>query len=432
MTVGTPTIKILMALGNKPTDASFTFSTDITSDVRHLHYTRGRNMTLNVVEAGTGDMTINDSSRRYDPNNSASPYYPNIVPMKPMQVQATMPDTTLYIPMTQFVERWPRKRTGPHYAERQITTIDGFDLLSLFGLQGRNYGTQLSGALIANILDDASWPSGLRNLAGGQSVIDATGSGGTGFATSDTTKALSFIQQAVGAGGENGIFFIDGKGRATFLDRHSQFGPPFNTSQCTLTDILTTPGEFQYTDIQPSSDKDLIFDDWIGQRSAGSIQEAIDSISIANWGRRSQSFTSILTTDLETQSSAQYLLSIYKNPLQRVQSVTIKPGNNAELWAQCLQREIGDRITVKEHPPGTGGGLLTGPGTLTGGGVTTSAPSGQADIRDYTIQGIDATFDMGPVGSAVFVWSLFPANSTGFILDDPTNGQLDTGPGLGY
>jgi hypothetical protein len=283
----------------------------------------------------------------------------------------------------------------------------------------------LSGALINNILSDAMWPTSLTNIGPGQSLIDSTGSGGTGFATTDTTKAMSYIQQVVGAGGENGLFFVDGKGRATFYDRHAQFGPPFNTSQATFTDVLTTPGEFLYTDIKPTSDIVLVYDDWIGQRALGSIQEAIDSVSISNYGRRTQTITSLLTTDVETLQSMEYSLSIYKNPLQRVNAITLKPGNNKELWQQCLSREIGDRITIKEHPPGTGGGLLTGPGTLTGGGVLTSAPSGQADIRDYTIQGIDATYTMGPVGSAIYTWSLFPASQGGFVLDDTTLGTLD-------
>lgn len=390
-----------MAFGNKPTDPSFAFDTDITKYVRKLSYKRGRNMILNVVEAGTGALDINDTTRRFDPNNTASPYYPNIQPMKPIQMKIGIAGGT-YTVMTQFVERWPRKRTGYSYAERNLTTIDGFDLLSLFGLAGKSYVQQLSGSLIAAILSDASWPTGLRNIAAGQSLIDSTGTGNT-FTTTDTTKALQFIQQIVGPGGESGIFFIDGQGRATFLDRHTMFGPPFSTSQATFTDTNPLTGEFQYTDIQPSIDKDLIVDDWIGQRALGTIQEALDSTSISNYGRRTQTVTSLLTTDGETQSAMQYLLAIYKNPVQRVTGVTIKPGRNAELWIQCLSREIGDRITIKEHPPG----------------------GGAADVRDYVIQGIEATFDIGPVTSAVYTWSLFPASSGGFVLDDTSLGVLD-------
>lgn len=403
-----PGIGIYMAFGNKPTDPGFTFNTNITKYVRTFNYTRGRQVTLNTIEAGSGNVALNDSDRRFDPNNAASPYYPNVLPMKPILIIAQMSGYTYYL-ASHFVERWPRKRTGPNYAERDITTIDGFDMLSLFGLAGKDYATQLSGSLIAAILSDAMWPTSLVNIATGQSLIYSGGDSGTGFATTDTTTALPYIQQVVGPSGENGLFFIAGNGKATFLDRHSQFGPPYNTSQATFTDVITLPGEFAVTDIQPSSDKDLIFDDWIATRTLGTTQEALDSVSILNYGRRTQNITSLLTSDGETQSAMQYLLSIYKNPLQRVEAIVIMPGTNSELWIQCLEREIGDRITVKEHPPG----------------------GGQADIRDYTIQGINASFTMGPVTQATFTWNLFPATATGFILDDAANGVLDTSA-LGY
>lgn len=403
ITRGAPGIGVYMAFGNKPTDPGFTFNTDITKSVRTLHYRRGRTAILNQIETGGGDAILNDSDRRFDPNNTASVYYPNVEPLKPIQATAALAGQTYYL-MTHFVGRWPRKRIGRNYAERGITTVDGFDLLSLAGVAGKSYSSSLTGAMIASILNDANWPTALRRIAAGASAIAAQT-----FASSDSTKALPLLQSIVGPGGENGLFFIDGRGYAVFLDRHSQFGPPYNTSQATFTDIVTIPGEFPVTDIVPSSDKDLIYDDWSGTRPSSGTQEAFDPTSILKYGRRSKQITSLLTTDSETLASMQYSLSIYKNPLQRIESITIKPGDYVELWQQCLQREIGDRITVKEHPPG----------------------GGQADIRDYIIQSIDAKFEIGPVGKAVYTWGLFPASASAFILDDLVNGVLDTSA-LGY
>lgn len=403
ITKGKPQIGVWAAFGNRPTDASFNFNTDITRFIRKLHYSRGRQATLNVIEAAKSDATVNDTGRQFDPNNTASIYYPNVKPMKPLQVQAMIGGQAYYL-MTHFVERWPRKRIGRNYAERGITGIDGFDLLSLAGVAGKSYGQQLSGAMITLILNDANWPSALRSIAAGKSLIAAQT-----FTSSDSTKALGLIQQIVGAGGENGLFFINGRGVAVFLDRQSQVLPPFNTSQATFTDIVTVPGEFPVTDILPSSDKDLIVNDWSGTRPSSGTQEAIDSQSFLDYGRRSVQITSLLTTDNETLQSMKFSASIYKDPLQRISSITIAPGEYVELWQQCLGREIGDRITIKEHPPG----------------------GGQADINDYIIQGIDATFDVGPVSSAKYTWSLFPAPTSVFLLDDLKLGKLDTNK-LGY
>ena len=107
----------------------------------------------------------------------------------------------------------------------------------------------------------------------------------------------------------------------------------------------------------------------------------------------------------------QYNLAQYKSPLNQVESIKIKPGNNTDLWLQCLQREIGDRITVKEHPPGYG--------------PTTS--------REYLIQSIDATIKEGPSTTSEYVWGLFPADINNWlILDNATLGKLDSGNKLGY
>ncbi|MDE2105125.1 MAG: hypothetical protein KGL39_48300, partial [Patescibacteria group bacterium] len=299
--------------------------------------------------------------------------------------------------------RWPQTRKGPGYAERELTTTDGFDILSLASLAGWNPGVAVSNAMVSATLDKASWPSAMRSIGTGQSEIDGTGASGTGFADTDTTKALQFIQSIVGAGGENGLFFIAGNGYTNFIGRHSLTSPPYNTSQATFTDVLTTTGEFQYTDIKPSSDKDLLFNDWRSNWSSGLSYEAIDSVLIAKYGKRTQDVTNYLSSSSEALQSMQYLLGIYKDPLQRVASIVIKPGNYKELWIQCLAREIGDRITVKQHPPG----------------------GGQATIEDYTIQGIDAIIQPGPVSNAVFTWSLFPAAAAGFTLDDSSLGVLD-------
>lgn len=402
-TVGVPQIGVYMAKTSKPTDSVLNFDTDITTFVRKIGYRRGRNNPLNEINPGSGDATIDDALRRFDPSNAASPYYPNIVPMRPIQMKAEISGHAYYL-ATQFVERWPRKRVGRSYAERGITTIDGFDLLSLAGLAGKTYGTQLSGSMIAAILNDANWSASLRSLSSGKASIAAQT-----FTTTDTTKALGLIQQIVGPGGENGIFYINGRGVAVFLDRQAQITAPFSTSQATFTDLVTMAGEFGVTDIQPTSDKDLIVNDWTGTRAGGAAQQAIASASFLQYGRRSKQVSSLLTTDADTLNSMVYSVSIYKDPLQRIEKITIKPGEYAELWVQCLSREIGDRVTIKEHPPG----------------------GGQADINDYVIQGIDAKFDIGPVSSAVYTWSLFPAPALSFILDNLTLGRLDNNR-LGY
>lgn len=397
-----PSFQVYAAFGSKPTDATFNYTTNVSSHVRQVHYQRGRQHERNRIEAGTSDIVLNDKLRYFDPDNTYGPYYPNVVPMVPIQARAVLSGQT-YTVLSHFVERWPRKRQGRTYAERAITAVDGFELLSHAGVGGAGYGVQLTGARISALLDTAGWPAALRSISTGNDAVPSAS-----FTNSDTSDVLSNIQPVEDT--ENGLFFINAAGKAVFLDRHTWVGAPYSTSQGTFTDVVILPGEFPYADIVPSSDKDLIFNDWRGTRSGGSTQIAQDAASIATYFRRTQQVTSLCTSDATVLSQMQYKLAQYKDPLQRVESILLRPGNNTALWLQCLQREIGDRITVKEHPPGFG----------------------PATVRDYLIQSIDATIKAGPATTAEYRWGLYPADTNAWlVLDSPTAGKLDSNR-LGY
>ena len=106
----------------------------------------------------------------------------------------------------------------------------------------------------------------------------------------------------------------------------------------------------------------------------------------------------------------QALLNAYKEPSMRVSQITVTPGNSTASWLQVLQRELLDKLTVREHPPGGG------------------APF----VQDSLIQQIDFTVDKDPASTKV-VYSLLQANPTSYlILDDFTSGTLDSTNTLGY
>jgi hypothetical protein len=222
------------------------------------------------------------------------------------------------------------------------------------------------------------------------------------FEGSDNQSALDHIYDVVDS--ELGIFFIDGAGDAVFFDRHTPITAPYTTSQATFSD-KPAGDEFPYVDIVPSYDIDNLVNDWIGTRDGGTDQEADDAPSIDAYFRRSKTRTTLLTTDGEQLNQLQYLLAHSKDPLQRYDSVKIAPGNNAELWLQVLSRELIDRITVKENPPG----------------------GGDPTVQDVNIQHVHVSAGPGIVTNAVCEWQLSPADTTAYVvLDDAVNGKLDS------
>jgi hypothetical protein len=54
----------------------------------------------------------------------------------------------------------------------------------------------------------------------------------------------------------------------------------------------------------------------------------------------------------ECQDAANYLLSRYKNPAQRVSSIKLHPSAYPAMWPICLALELGTRVRVMRRPPG--------------------------------------------------------------------------------
>jgi hypothetical protein len=80
------------------------------------------------------------------------------------------------------------------------------------------------------------------------------------------------------------------------------------------------------------------------------------------------------------------------------------PARDLTCWAACLVREPGDRITVKQNPPG--------------GGAT--------DTRDYIVQRIDADVNLADPVRSVFSFQLWPCDARNWLLmDDATFGRVD-------
>lgn len=370
-----PSFVCEIALGFNPGDPSPVY-TDVSAYLRSFHITRGRQYELNQMQAGTCDITLKNLDRRFDPTYASSPYYPNLRAMVPIRISAVFQATT-YRLFTGYVERFPQNRTGPTYAETQVQAVDGFELLTNAVLPGATYPQELSGSRVARVLNAVNWSSSARSIAAGQSQVIAYT-----FGDIDFVSPLTHLQGVTQT--DLGLFFISNDGRAKFLDRRS-LGTVSNGTFTDQPTVDTTA--IGYSGIEKSLDKDLIYNDWRGTRSGGTVfQQAIDSASQAQYFTRTQARTPLLATDAETLSQMQYLLSVYKQPVLRVNQITVTPGNGPSAWLQVLGNDLAARITVREHPPGGGPPL----------------------IQDSYIQQID--FAVGTdAASAKVIYSLLPA-----------------------
>jgi hypothetical protein len=316
---------------------------------------RGRQHELNRIEAGEAQVVLNNMDRRFDPTNVASPYYPNVLPMRRIRISATFSATT-YRLFTCFIEGWPPDWPLDGTATASLNCVDGFKLLNL---------NKLSLALVSEF---SGWATATLMAAAGWAAADYSASAGYTLITANTlveTPALQRLQDIVDA--ENGLAFIRGDGVLEFQNRYYRLlTTASNTSQGTFGD--GGGAELPYTALKPSYDDSEIWNEVRITAAGGTTQISSDATSQDAYGKRTLSKSGLIigdasglggaTADAECASASAYLLSNYKDPLLRFLQITIAghtlPGT---LWGHVLNRTISDRITVKRRPPGGGAAI---------------------------------------------------------------------------
>jgi len=166
-------------------------------------------------------------------------------------------------------------------------------------------------------------------------------------------KALDHIQATADA--EGGIFFVSGDGTLTFHDRLHRATNP--TIKATFGDSGGL-GEVAYQAVDPRFDRDNIRNDVTITLPGGVVVSATDTASVTRYGRRQYDTSPDLTSTVEAQSQATYLLYRYKDPHLRIESLTLRPYDLLG-WGSALNLEVSDRIRIRFHPPGGGGTLLS-------------------------------------------------------------------------
>jgi hypothetical protein len=62
--------------------------TDVSSYVRDMQIDRGVNDDWDLVASGSATVTLSNLTRRFDPFNTAGPYYGNLLPRRQIRIRA--------------------------------------------------------------------------------------------------------------------------------------------------------------------------------------------------------------------------------------------------------------------------------------------------------------------------------------------------------
>jgi len=331
---GTPTLGVSIDFANGPAfgnplildDPSTPLGTGILADAPadvvdvsdialRVSIRRGRNRILNNFEAGTATVVLEDANGDYNPQNTSSPYYGKLLPLRKIRIYADYDDgggTQRYYIFSGYITSFDNtfKLGLDEVSTVTFQCVDAFRLLQTVNITtvaGSSAG-QTTGARLENLLDIASFPTSQRAIDVGDTTVQADP------ATSRTLlAACQTIEQT-----ELGGFFIDSQGKAVFLSRSTvslkadETPLMFNDNG---TDISYQSIDFAYDDTQ-------IFNDITITRLNGSPQTVQSTSSIESFFIHSGSRSDLLMqSDAEALDQASMLLNARENALLRIDSI---------------------------------------------------------------------------------------------------------------
>jgi len=214
-------------------DTGENVSTDIMSDSAvAIAYGRDTARALSPTMAGTGAFELRNDTLKYSPDNAGSAMYGNLVPGRPVIVQATYGGTT-YTLFHGFIDDYT---VLPSKSDQkvQVSCIDQIARFAYVQISTYLYQGVRTGTAVGHILDAVGWTGG-RDLDPGATYIRWWWEQGT--------DALTALNKLIGAEGPPAICFIDGAtGNFCFRDRHHRLlRTVSNTSQATFHGTTTEP-----------------------------------------------------------------------------------------------------------------------------------------------------------------------------------------------
>lgn len=377
--------------------------TDISAYVRSFSTRRGASRVESPAiryEAGTATITLNNSDRRFDPENLSGPYVSagvtQIKPMIAVRIRVRH-DGTVYSIYRGFADDWggPDENLGPNYDEVTLTCTDAVEVLSNYDRPAVADvgGSEHSGVRVSRILDSAGWSTTDRIIATGDTTLQATTLAGNAW------EEILLVQDT-----ELGEVYVDEDGRVVFRNRNAMLTDTrSNTSQATFGDGGGT--ELRYERVGRAYDKATLANLVRITRAGGTEQTAEDAASQDNYLIRTHERSDLLMeSDTAAADYATFVLGAMKDPELRFDTLTINPRRDeTALFPQVLGRRFGDRVTVVRRPPG-GGSAIT---------------------RDVIIRGVTHEADAATRRWKT-VWTLQAAQRwAGLVWDHPTLGLWD-------
>jgi hypothetical protein len=160
-----PTLSVQVAFGDDPLATSWTW-TDVTSYVKRIRVTLGRDRELDDFEAGRAIVVFDNTDRRFDPEHASGPYFGNLLPSKRIRIRATHSAVT-YTLFHGYVDDWPQDYSGAWTSDVVVPCTDAFGQLARATLPSSVYA--------AEVLADDPWGWWRMQEEAGDTWADSSG-----------------------------------------------------------------------------------------------------------------------------------------------------------------------------------------------------------------------------------------------------------------
>jgi hypothetical protein len=308
---------------------------DVTPFVIEYQVTRGKSRQLDRYTAGALSVTLNNNSRVFDPLFGGSPYRTQIIPKRAVRV--TSNDD---IQIEAVIDDWDLQYNPAGNSFAIIEASDAFAQFANQSLSGGTATAQTTGERISAVLANSGveWPNTRVDVEQGQQSLQADVIG-------EGTNALSYLQTV--AESEPGSLFVSKVGDVKFLDR-------YGSSPGTATVFADDGTGIAYQNLQVVYGSELLYNQVEVQRLNGGTATKNDNSSQEQYGIQNLTRSGLpLDNDNSADDLATYLLSIYKDPEYRFESLEVELIDLDEATQnQILNLELGSVVQVKFTPNG--------------------------------------------------------------------------------
>ena len=359
---------------------------DLSSTTRSIKIQRGRNIMRDTYETGTCTVRVIDQNGDFNPQNTSSPYFGYLTPLRKVRVAATTA-TTQHFLFSGYVDSYKYSfPTGQELGYVDIVCSDAFRLFQMANIASVTGATagQTTGTRITKILDQVSFPTSMRITDTGSTTVQVDP--GTARTSLQALKAAEFAEQ--------GAFFIRTDGTAEFKDRNDVVGS-----------LAATPIEFNQTTGIPYSDLRYAFDDKliINQASmtriGGSAQVVANVDSSAKYFPHGTTLTEMIPeTDAQVLDIAKIYVATRAETSIRIDAMTVDLLDTAVPTDTMIGLDYFDNLQI-----------------------TNVQENGSTIVKTLQVQGL--AWDITPNSMKCTVTTLEPIVE-GFIIGSSTSGIM--------